>query len=52
MWRCVGVPNAIATEVGGKVEVYVWRTIFTVVAVVAAVGLLIPQVLDHYDVKL
>jgi membrane-bound metal-dependent hydrolase YbcI (DUF457 family) len=51
MWRCVGVPNAIATEVGGKVEIYFWRTLFTVIAIAGAVGLLAPQVLDHYNLK-
>ena len=44
MWRCVGLPDAVAVKVGGKVEVYVLRTAFTLVTL-AAVGLLVVPVL-------
>jgi membrane-bound metal-dependent hydrolase YbcI (DUF457 family) len=52
MWRCVGVPDAIATKVGGKVEVYFWRTVFVVVALVAGAGLFAPHLLNRYNIKL
>lgn len=47
MWRCIGVPNAIATEVGGKVETYFWRSLFTVVCVLSFLGLLLPALLHR-----
>jgi membrane-bound metal-dependent hydrolase YbcI (DUF457 family) len=48
MWRYIGVPDAIATKVGGRVEVFVWRTVFVLIALVAAVGLFAPQLLHRY----
>jgi len=47
MWRMIGIPNSIAVEVGGRVEVVVLRTVFTAIAVLAAVGLGI----DWYGVQ-
>jgi hypothetical protein len=47
MWRMVGIPNAIAVKVGGKVEVFVLRTVFTVVALIAIAGLYAPTLLHR-----
>lgn len=52
MWRCIGVPDAIAVKVGGNVEVYVLRTAFTVVAAGAGVLLLIPQVARRFHIEI
>jgi membrane-bound metal-dependent hydrolase YbcI (DUF457 family) len=52
MWRCIGVPDAVATTVGGRVEVFVWRTIFVLVALAAAAGLFAPQLLQRYPLNL
>jgi membrane-bound metal-dependent hydrolase YbcI (DUF457 family) len=49
MWRMIGVPDSIAVKVGGTVEVVVLRTVFTVVSVLAAVGLVAPTVLQRFD---
>jgi len=38
-WHCIGVPDDVAVKVGGKVEVYVLRTLFFVISVAAAIGL-------------
>ena len=40
MWRCLGVPDSVSVKVGGKVEVYVLRTMFAL-ATLAAVGYLV-----------
>jgi hypothetical protein len=45
------VPNSLAVRVGGKVEVVVLRTAFTVVSVLAALGLLAPTVLRRFDIE-
>ena len=52
MWRCIGVPDAIATEVGGRVEIYVWRTAFVLIALAGAAGLYVPQLLSRYSLAL
>jgi membrane-bound metal-dependent hydrolase YbcI (DUF457 family) len=49
MWRCVGVPDAIATTVGGRIEVFVWRTLFILVALASGAGLFAPQLLSRYS---
>lgn len=51
MWRCVGVPDAIAVTVGGKVEVFVLRTLFFLVAVGGGVGLFGRTLLRRYDIE-
>jgi len=38
-WHCIGVPDPIAVKVGGKVEVYLLRTLFFLVSVAAAAAL-------------
>jgi membrane-bound metal-dependent hydrolase YbcI (DUF457 family) len=50
-WRCIGVPDAVAVTVGGKVEVFVLRTAFAVVAVAAGVRLLARPLLHRYDIE-
>src|SRR5262249_4398524 len=52
MWRMIGVPNAIAVEGGGKVEVLLLRGVFTVVSLVAAAGLLGPAALRKFNIDL
>lgn len=52
MWRCVGVPDAVAVEVGGKVEVLVLRTVFIAVSVIAAISLVGPAVLHRFDIEI
>lgn len=52
MWRMIGVPNAIAVEVGGRVETIVLRTAFTVIAVLAGAGLVGPAVLRKFNIEL
>jgi membrane-bound metal-dependent hydrolase YbcI (DUF457 family) len=47
MWRMIGIPNVIAVKVGGKVEVFVLRTVFTIVGLVAIAGLFAPWVLHR-----
>lgn len=51
MWRMIGIPNKIAVEVGGKVEVFVLRGAFTVISVLAAAGLVAPSVLHRFNIE-
>jgi membrane-bound metal-dependent hydrolase YbcI (DUF457 family) len=51
MWRMIGVPDSMAVEVGGRVEVLVLRGVFTVVSVLAVLGLLAPSVLRRFDIE-
>lgn len=48
MWRMIGIPNAIAVKVGGKVEVLVLRTAFTIISLLAIVGLITPWALHRF----
>jgi membrane-bound metal-dependent hydrolase YbcI (DUF457 family) len=48
-WHCIGVPNDISVKVGGKVEVYVLRTLFFVISVAAAIGLSGSWFVDQVD---
>jgi membrane-bound metal-dependent hydrolase YbcI (DUF457 family) len=50
MWRCIGIPDSISVEVGGKVEVMVLRTAFTVIAVAAGTGLFAKPLLRRYHI--
>lgn len=52
MWRMIGIPNAWAVKVGGKVEVVVLRTAFVVISVIAALGLAAPSVLSRFGIDL
>ncbi len=51
MWRMIGIPNALAVKVGGKVEVVVLRTLFTVISIAAAAGLVGPALLEKFDLR-
>lgn len=52
MWKMIGIPNALAVKVGGPVEVVVLRTAFTIVSILAALGLLAPGVLRRFDIEI
>ncbi|MEU4691405.1 metal-dependent hydrolase [Actinoplanes sp. NPDC023714] len=49
MWRMIGIPNSMAVKVGGKVEVVVLRTAFTVISLLSIAGLFIPSVLERLN---
>ena len=49
MWRMVGIPNGIAVKVGGRGEVLVLRTLFTIIALLAIFGLAYPSVLQRFE---
>jgi hypothetical protein len=51
MWRWIGVPDAVAVTVGGKVEVFVLRTGFALVALAAGTGLFARPLLRRYDIE-
>jgi membrane-bound metal-dependent hydrolase YbcI (DUF457 family) len=48
MWRMIGIPNGIAVKVGGKIEVFVLRTVFTVIALVSIAALFAPGLLHRF----
>ncbi len=52
MWRNIGVPDVIAVRVGGKVEVFVLRTLFFLVAVAAGTRLFARPLLRRYDIEI
>lgn len=52
MWRMIGVPNALAVSVGGKVETIVLRGAFAIICVAAAVGLVGPTILEKFDIRI
>jgi membrane-bound metal-dependent hydrolase YbcI (DUF457 family) len=52
MWRCIGLPDAIAVTVGGKVEVFVLRTAFFLIALAAGTGLFARPFLRRYDIEI
>jgi membrane-bound metal-dependent hydrolase YbcI (DUF457 family) len=49
-WRMIGVPNAFAISVGGKVETVLLRGVFALVCVAAAVGLVGTALLEKFDI--
>jgi membrane-bound metal-dependent hydrolase YbcI (DUF457 family) len=49
MWTMIGIPDRFAVKVGGKVETVVLRTTFTVISILAAIGLLAPEMLRQLD---
>ena len=51
MWRCIGVPDAVAVKVGGKVEVYLLRTAFTVITLAAAGTLVGPTLMRRFHIE-
>jgi membrane-bound metal-dependent hydrolase YbcI (DUF457 family) len=48
MWRMVGVPDGMAVRVGGPGEVFVLRTLFAVVALMAIGALFAPRMLPIF----
>ena len=52
MWLMIGIPNQIAVKVGGKVEVFVLRSAFTVISVLSALGLVAPSVLKRFNIEM
>jgi membrane-bound metal-dependent hydrolase YbcI (DUF457 family) len=38
-WHCIGVPDDVSVKVGGKVEVYVLRTLFFAICVASGIAL-------------
>ncbi|MER7457401.1 metal-dependent hydrolase [Micromonospora sp. NPDC126480] len=51
MWTPVSLPDSIALRAGGKTEVVVVRAALTVIAVLAAVGLVAPSLLQRFDIE-
>jgi membrane-bound metal-dependent hydrolase YbcI (DUF457 family) len=52
MWRMVGVPNSVAVDVGGRVEVLLLRTLFVAISVAAGWGLVGPALLHKVNTGL
>jgi membrane-bound metal-dependent hydrolase YbcI (DUF457 family) len=50
-WRCFGLPDPMAVTVGGRVEVYVLRTVFWVVSVATAGWMLYQPLLQRFNIK-
>lgn len=50
MWTMVSVPDSIAVRSGGRVEVVVLRTAFTIVCLLAGTALLAPAVLRSFKI--
>ena len=48
----IGVPNALAVSVGGKVETIVLRGGFALICLAAAVGLVGPTMLEMFDIRI
>ena len=48
----IGVPNALAVSVGGKVETVVLRGGFALVCLAAAAGLVGPAILEKFDIRI
>ncbi|MFC3500134.1 metal-dependent hydrolase [Micromonospora krabiensis] len=52
MWTMIGLPNSIALRTGSKAEVVVLRAALTVVALLAAAGLVARPVLQKFDIEI
>jgi hypothetical protein len=52
LWRMVGVPNAIAVEVGGKVERFVLSGAFILISIGASAALVGNAVLRKFNIEL
>jgi membrane-bound metal-dependent hydrolase YbcI (DUF457 family) len=50
VWRMIGVPNAVAVSVGGRVETILLRGFFALVSIAAAAGLVGPTILEKFDI--
>ena len=52
LWRCIGVPHTMALKVGGKTEVYVLRTAFATIVLFAGSFLVVPTLLERFNIEL
>lgn len=52
MWRMIGVPNALAVSVGGRVERIVLCGAFALISVAAALGLAGSALMEKFDLRL
>ena len=52
MWRMIGVPNAVAVSVGGKVETILLRGFFAIVCLAATALLVGPAILEKFDIHI
>jgi membrane-bound metal-dependent hydrolase YbcI (DUF457 family) len=52
LWRMIGVPNALAVEVGGKVERIVLSGLFIIISFSAALALAGRAVLRKFDIEI
>ena len=50
LWRMIAVPPPMAVRVGGPGEVFVLRTVFTVVSLLAVAGLYFPGLWQRLDI--
>jgi membrane-bound metal-dependent hydrolase YbcI (DUF457 family) len=50
-WHCVGLPDGITVKVGGKVEVYVLRTLFTMASLTAGAFLVVPILMQRFNIQ-
>jgi hypothetical protein len=50
-WRCVGLPDVVTVKVGGKVEVYVLRTLFTMASFGAGGFLVVPTLMQRFNIQ-
>lgn len=51
MWRMIGVPNAIAIKVGGKMETAL-RGAFVVISIAAALAIAGPTLMEKFDIRI
>ncbi|MEV8512593.1 metal-dependent hydrolase [Dactylosporangium sp. NPDC051484] len=52
MWRCVGLPQSIALTAGDKTEMVFLRIVFTTVAILSGTVLLVPMLLQRFNIAL
>jgi membrane-bound metal-dependent hydrolase YbcI (DUF457 family) len=52
MWRCFGLPDSIALTAGDKTETVFLRTVFATIAVFAGAILVVPILLQRFDITL
>ena len=52
MWRCVGLPDSVALTAGDKTETVFLRTVFATVAIFAGAILVVPILLQRFDITL
>jgi membrane-bound metal-dependent hydrolase YbcI (DUF457 family) len=52
MWRMIGVPDGVAVHVGGRVEVFVLRSLFILVSLAAGAAVIGPAALRKLNIEL